>query len=159
VRQLRRVGSNGNYHSYNIGFVDKLRDNKPNKDMGLPTGPKWAAMNIPGPKDKDCLFIDLTASGWKYLNGLAWDPQQAGQPALPPRRLAYTAAPINVPTTDGVLNDLLKKYNALGPNLVQPRLDKLAAMRKHLTKTGQFPPLQNTVIGAIDGILAIRDRV
>lgn len=101
-----RWGASGNYHSWNIGFWDKIKGYRPSQNEGQ-FGMKWgssadrnrfrlpdaanAGALIGGPDKYDSLIIDLTATGWRFLavdHEHQWDDAMVSQPAQAPKAIA-----------------------------------------------------------------------
>ena len=131
-------GDTGNFHSWNIGFIDKMRKNKPNKDMGLVTGFKWKRVNkaqggTMKVGDKDSRLVDLTRVGWQRIREMPWQNDFVAQPPQP-ITVNYQARPINAGSGTEDYDRLARMYNVTPPSLVQVRQDLL---RKMVTVSGQ----------------------
>lgn len=150
-------GETGNYHSWNIAAIDKLRANKPNKDMGLTTGPKWEEigkrMEQLVPSKKTGMFVDCTGIGWKRLADQKFNWDMVHQP-IRPLTLDFPAAPLPQ-TGHGDLDSIRAQYMAIGRNLFQARMDKLAAYRA-LAEKKKMPALVRTVDDVITALYAAR---
>jgi Novel toxin 11 len=151
-------GETGNFHSWNIAPIDKLRSNKPNKDMGLTTGPKWEEIGERFeqlvPSKKSGMFVDCTALSPARLatQRFSWD--MLYQPTRP-LQLNFPAAPLPQ-TGHGELDAIRKAYMALGRNQFQPRMDRLAAFRAAAQKL-RMAPLVATADQAIETLDVARN--
>ena len=58
-------GETGNFHSWNVGPIDKVKKYK-NGKLIVPAGSRWAGGGV-GPKKYDGLFLDLTRTGWRRV--------------------------------------------------------------------------------------------
>lgn len=151
-------GETGNFHSWNIGFVDSVRTNKPNKDMGLTTGPKWEEIgerfNQLVPSKKSGMFVDCTAVSPVRLNQQRFSWDMVFQPTRP-LALNFPAAPLPQ-TGRGQLDAIRTQYMAIPRNQFQARMDRLAAYRAAAVSL-RMGPLVTTVDQAIGALYAARD--
>jgi hypothetical protein len=149
-------GETGNFHSYNIGWVDKLRSSKPNKDMGLVTGPKWEAIGEKfhqvSPAKKSGMFVDCTAIGVGILKTQPFKWKMVHEPTKP-LALNFPAVELALPAHMDLFR-FRDVYKVIPVNQCQARLDALAEYRKAAKKLGQPT---DAVDNAITTLIAARE--
>ena len=135
-------GQSGNFHSPNIGFIDKIMDWRSSSTEGLFTE-KWKneemqlethGKMLKGPGNYDCTVIDLTATGWDFLRHriTEWDDSYVKLRAELPMRIKPVEQKLHlweynrIPITSLQLRlDWL--FNAFRNNSLNTNDDKLAA--------------------------------
>jgi hypothetical protein len=164
-------GASGNFHSWNLAPVDKLRGHKPSRHEGQ-FGPKWSqGFQLPlpqqqqfinGPAQYDSMIVDLTA-GWEFLQHLGdtFTSSMVEEAAVAPQAIPH------VPKSQEwmkLLKDAsivpalgLKKYERLSVWALQLRLALLiklkdvAAERRPLRSYAAWQNEYNSLVRAIYG--------